>query len=202
MSSPIDTARMIWEVGVLVRGDTVGGRLALERATDLHANLEGVGESRLIRAAVEAAMAGGPADASQAALASPGLKGIAWPDRLVWIARVRRADIEAAFPSTEGIVRPLEFSAERPPHIDAIRTELDRLWKSHGQDACGEALSHARARSRVGSALALIALLLFVSAMIFVVHDLMRGAEREREFQEQAEQYSVPDEAIEPAPAP
>ncbi len=202
MSSPIDTARMIWEVGVLVRGDAVGGRLALERATDLHANLNGAGESRLIRAAVEAAMAGGPTDGTQTALASPGLKEIAWPDRLVWIARVRRADIEAAFPTTQSIVRPLKFSAERSPHIDAVRAELDRLWKSHGQDASRDALSHARARSRVGSAVALIALVLFVGAMIFVVHDLMRGAEREREFQEQAEQYSVPDEAIEPAPAP
>ena len=202
MDDRLAIARTIWEIGVLVRGDTAGGRLALTRATEIHSTLEGVGESRLTRAAVEGAQANGAHEQSDVPLSTPGVEGIAWPDRLLWIARVLRADIETAFPTTHEILRPLEFSANPPPGAEQARNELDHLWESHGIDACNAALAHSETRSRVGSVVALLALLLFLGAMTFVVRDLMKSADREREYQDQAELYSVPEEAIESAPTP
>lgn len=197
MSDERGLARTIWKIGVLVRGDTAGGRSALARATAIHPTLEGIGESRLIRAAVTGAQEAGPAQNDDAVFRPPGLEGVEWPDRLVWIADVDPVDVAMAFQEEDSIRRPIEISAAPPPGRDDVRDALDRLWISHGQDACRAALAVATRRSKWATLGVFVALALFLAAMTFVVHDLMQGAQRERDYQEQADLYSVPEEAIE-----
>lgn len=195
-------ARTIWEIGVLVRGDTAGGRLALARATSIHPTLQGLGESRLVRAAVVGAQEAHKSEQDDTPFRPALLEGVAWPDRLVWIAHVLSEDIVMAFPSDETISRRIEISPTPPPGVEAARDELDRLWQSHGRAACEAALAGATRRSRWGAAGVLLALVFLVAVISFVVHDLMQGAQRERAYREQAEMYSVPEEAIKAPLAP
>lgn len=202
MTDERGVARTIWEIGVLVRGDTSGGRLALERATAIHPTLEGIGESRLVRAAVTGAREGGTTRREDVPFRPAGIEGVDWPDRLAWIAKVPARDVLSAFADDGTTSAPRLISPAPPDGCEEARRELSRLWESHGARACDEALAGATRRSRWLSLGALVALALFIGAMIFVVHDLMQNARREREYESQADLYSVPGEAVESPQSP
>ncbi len=181
MDESLAIAKIAWEVGTAVAGSTAGGRRAVERALRESASLQGLGESRLIRSAIAAAVEDTSRDPSDVPLVSPRLSPSA-------LSRV----IEAA------VLGPREVLAGATTP-GAHREELDRLWASGGRDACVAAIARARVRTRRATVLKFAGLALFIGMIIFVAQDLMRSADKQRRLQDEAERYSVPLEAIGPA---
>lgn len=199
-------ARTAWEIGTLSAGSTAGGRRALARVISLHSDLRGVGESRIVRAAIVAARESVETEPGDEPLGPVPGSAMSLGDRISTVIGVPRVDIETAMAELPADASGPAFEAggrgAPPEQVAQLRTELDRLYESHGKPACERALRRASNRSIAGSVLTLLVLAAFVGAMIFVVQDLMRGADLEREQRELAEMYSVPAEAVQPAPEP